>query len=62
MSATLITDGSRRNAHGFTLIEIIAVLVVIGIMSAVAVTILSSLDRYRLDLPPVNESTFYVTI
>jgi MSHA pilin protein MshC len=48
MSATLITDGSRRNAHGFTLIEIIAVLVIIGIMSAVAVTILSSLDKYKL--------------
>jgi MSHA pilin protein MshC len=48
MSATLITDGSRRNAHGFTLIEIIAVLVIIGIMSAVAVTIFSSLDKYKL--------------
>ena len=48
MSATLITDGSRRNAHGFTLIEIIAVLVIIGIMSAVAITIFSSLDKYKL--------------
>ena len=48
MSATLITDSSRKNAHGFTLIEIIAVLVIIGIMSAVAVTIFSSLDKYKL--------------
>ncbi len=48
MSATLITDNSRKNAHGFTLIEIIAVLMIIGIMSAVAVTIFSSLDKYKL--------------
>jgi MSHA pilin protein MshC len=48
MSATLITDGYRKNTHGFTFIEIIAVLVIIGIMSAVAVTIFSSLDKYKL--------------
>ncbi len=48
MPATLITDGSRRDAHGFTLIEIIAALVIIGIMGAIAVTIFSSLDKYKL--------------
>jgi len=48
MSATLTTDSSRRNAHGFTLIEIIAVLGIIGIMSAVTVTIFSSLYKYKL--------------
>ena len=48
MCVTQIRGSSGKNIHGFTIIEIIASLVVIGILTAGAVSISSSTDSYRL--------------
>ncbi len=41
-------NGSGKNTHGFTIIEIIATLVIMAIISAVAISIFSSTDKYKL--------------
>lgn len=48
MCVTQTTGRSGKNIHGFTIIEIIASLVVIGIITAVTVSISSSMGSYRL--------------